>query len=117
MIGAAGTESSIRGGPHLDQDAKDELTASILQHVSELNRVKNATAEIPVGRGATKPAKLDIVETSLDKTSALLDRLQSTADGAIKLGGKAIAFSSTVGPLIAKVVPLVASARHLLGIP
>lgn len=102
-------KAEIDASPSLSNDQKEEAVGEILQHVNALKEVKAKTAELPAGKQA--PADIgSLVETTLDRTGGILDKLQNLAKTTGEVAG-------TVGEFGVKYGPLILSARHLFGLP
>lgn len=93
----------------LDEDQKDEVTMEVLQQVKDLKEVKKKAEETPVGKEAPKE-KAKLVGEYLDKTTTLMEKLK-------KMGEATAAATEQIVPYIVKALPLIASARHLFGLP
>ena len=101
-------KSQVEGIAQFDEDAKDQLVAEILQHVSELKQAKQDADQIEPGK--PQPAdRLQSVGKCLDKAGGLLDKIRG-------IGDTVSGIAESVMPMVAKALPIVASARHLLGI-
>jgi predicted phage gp36 major capsid-like protein len=102
-------KAQIEASPSLNDDQKEEAAGEILQHVKALKEVKEKTAALPAGKQA--PADVgSLVDTTLNPASGILDKLQSLAKTTGDVAGK-------VGEFAGKYGPLIASARHLFGLP
>jgi hypothetical protein len=102
-------KAEIEASRSLDQDKKDEVVSEILQEVNALKEVKEKTADLPTG----KPAPAEIatkVEGALDRAGGIIDKLKDLAT-------KTWEGAETVGKFVVKYGPLIASARHLFGLP
>lgn len=102
-------KASIDEHAALSTDEKEEMVAEIIKHVSALKEIKEKTATAPAGKAA--PAEIAVsVERTLDRAGGIIDKLQSVANNAAGV-------AETVGKFALKYGPLVASARHLFGLP
>jgi hypothetical protein len=102
-------KAEIEASASLDQDKKDEVVSDILEQVKALKEVKEKTADIPTGKPA--PAKIATeVEAALDRAGGIMDKLKDLAT-------KTWEGAETVGKFVVKYGPLIASARHLFGLP
>jgi hypothetical protein len=93
----------------LSADQKDDVVAEVLQHITALKNVQESTAALPAG----KPAPADIasvVESTLARTDGVLTKLHGIAE-------KTVGVAEIVGQFAARFGPLIASARHLFGLP
>jgi hypothetical protein len=108
----------IESAAHLDQDQKDDLSARILSQITDLKNAKENASRIPAGpaESSSEPART-AVEKSLETTTGILRNVQSVAEGINDVGDKAIKIGETIGPIVARLLPLIASARHLFGLP
>jgi len=108
----------IESAAHLDQDRKDDLSAAILSQITELKQAKENACRIPAGPAdsSSDPAR-SAVEKSLENTAGILRNIQSVADGINNVGDKTVKIGETIGPIVVRLLPLVASARHLFGLP
>lgn len=102
-------KAGIEGAEGLDADQKDEAAMAVLQLVNDLKTVKDEAHATPAGKEAPKDKKVAVADR-LDKTNAFLEKLK-------KLGETSAAIGQKVGPLLVKALPLLASARHLFGLP
>jgi len=102
-------KSAIDGVEDLDEDQKDDLTMDVLQQVKDLKKVKEEAEDTPVGEEAPKE-KAKLVGEYLDKTTTLMEKLK-------KMGEATAALAEKVAPAVIKALPLLASARHLFGLP
>ncbi len=93
----------------LDEDQKDEVTMEVLQQVKNLKEVKKEAEETPAGKEAPKE-KAKVMGEYLDKTTTLMEKLK-------KMGEATAAATEQLVPYIVKALPLLASARHLFGLP
>lgn len=102
-------KAQVETSTDLSADEKDELAGDILQHVQALKEVKETTA--PLTPGQKPPAELSKrVEAGLEKTSGILDKLETVAKKSVEL-------AANVGEFGAKYGPLILGARHLFGLP
>ena len=74
-----------------------------------LKKVKEEAEETPAGEEAPKD-KAKLVGKYLDKTTTLMEKLK-------KMGEATAALAEKVAPAVVKALPLLASARHLFGLP
>jgi hypothetical protein len=102
-------KAKIEASPSLSVDQKEEAAGEILQHVKALKEVKEKTAEVSVGKQAP-PEVVSVVESTLERASGVIERLQGIAK-------KTVGVAETVGEFAVKYGPLIASARHLFGLP
>lgn len=100
-------KAGVEAAGELGQDERDELVVEITQRVVELKVAKEQAAALPAG---SKPAAESAsgVKDSLDKAGMVLQKVGVLADRAAEVGGK-------LGPVLAKALPLLASARSVLG--
>ena len=96
-------------GPGLTQDAKDEIAAEVLQQVNTLKKAKDEAAGLPVAK-QPPPEKLQVIEQGLESTGTVLDKVTALCD-------KAAGFGEKIEPYVSKALPILVSARHLLGLP
>jgi len=102
-------KSQVESVEQFDQDAKEELVAEILRQVSELKKAKEDAEQLEPGR--SPPADtLKSVGDCLDKTGGLLDKFKG-------ISSAASGFATSMAPVIAKALPILATVRHLFGIP
>jgi hypothetical protein len=102
-------KAEIEANTLIDVDQKEEIAADILQQVKALKEVKEETENLPVGKQASGDVS-SVVETTLDRADTLINKLQSTAK-------KTVEVAETIGKFVVSYGPLIASARHLFGIP
>jgi hypothetical protein len=93
----------------LDEDAKDELSLDILQQLSELKNAMAQAEGLDVGR-APPSEQFESVTGCLDRTGLVLDKIKSLGENASEL-------AANVTPVLLRTLPLLASARHLIGLP
>jgi hypothetical protein len=106
-------KGQVENAPQLDQDAKDQLVVEILQQVSSLKQAREDAQQVepgPLTPGHAAAVQLESVGQCLDKAGGLLDKVKSLGEAAAGLAG-------SLAPVLARAVPIVLSARHLLGIP
>ncbi len=100
--------SQIAGIKQLDEDAREELEAEILQQVRALKDSKQQAEQIDVGQ----PPASDIIESvkaTLEGTAGFLVKIKN-------IGETVTEFASDVAPIVAKALPLLASATRLIGL-
>jgi hypothetical protein len=95
--------------PGLSQDAKDEIAAEVLQQVNVLKKAKDEAAGLPVAQ-QPRPETLQVIERGLESTRTVLDKVTTLCDKAVEIGEK-------IEPYVSKALPILLSARHLLGLP
>jgi hypothetical protein len=93
----------------LSQDAKDEIAAEVLQQVNALKIAKDEAAGLPVAHHPSRET-LQVIEQGLESTGTVLDKVTTLCDKAVGLGDK-------IEPYVSKALPIILSARHLLGLP
>ena len=102
-------KAEIEASASLDQDKKDEVVSDILEQIKSLKEVKEKTADLPTGESA--PAQIATeVEGALDRAGGIIDKLKDLAT-------KTWEGAEAVGKIAVKYGPLIASARHLFGLP
>lgn len=102
-------KSQIEGLEGFDEDDRDQIVMAIMQQVTALKEVQEEASGVPAGTEAPKD-KAEIVGDYLDKTATLMKKLQI-------MGEKTVEFAEKVAPVVAKSLPILASARHLFGLP
>lgn len=102
-------KAQIEAHPKLSVDEKEEATGELLQLSNALKEVKESTQSTPVGISAP-PEVGSAVESTLKRAGGILEQLQTIAK-------KSAGIAEIVGQYIGKYGPLVASARHLFGLP
>jgi len=95
-------KSQIAGIEQLDAAAKEDLELEILQLRKELAKTQKTAGELEAGMSPPKGI-IESVAQGLEKTGGLLDRIKGLGE--------------SVAPLLARALPLLASARQLIGIP
>jgi regulator of replication initiation timing len=95
-------KSQIAGIKQLDAAAKEDLELEILQLRKELENTQNAAGELEAGKSPPEGI-IESVTQGLEKTGGLLDRIKGLGE--------------SVAPLLTRALPLLASARHLIGLP
>ena len=95
--------------PGLSQDAKDEITAEVMQQVNVLKKAKDEAAGLPVAQEPA-PATLQVIQQGLESTSTVLDKVKTLCDKAVGIG-------ETIQPYVSAALPILVSARHLFGLP
>ena len=78
------------------------LEREILQQRKELEEAREAAGELEAGKSPPESI-IESVTQSLEKTDSLLGRIKELGE--------------SVAPLLARALPLLASARHLIGLP
>jgi hypothetical protein len=102
-------KASIDAHSAFGADEKEAMVGEIIQHIGALKEVKEKAAAAPAGKAA--PVEIAAtVERTLDRAGGIVDKLKSVAENAA-------AVAETVGKFAVKYGPLVASARHLFGLP
>jgi hypothetical protein len=102
-------QSKMAEAPGLSQDAKDEIAAEVLQQVNTLKKAKDEAAGLPVAQQPPRET-LQVIEHGLETTGTVLDRVTTLCDKAVGVGEK-------IEPYVSKALPVLLSARHLLGLP
>jgi hypothetical protein len=102
-------QAKVQESPGLDQDAKDEIAAEVAQQIGALKKTKDQASALTVA-APPPPETRKSIEGALQGTCTVLDKLKGVCDQAIDIGEK-------VAPYVIKALPIVASARHLFGIP
>jgi predicted phage gp36 major capsid-like protein len=100
--------TQLSGAVGLNEDAKDKAIDEINQHIKEANEVKEKAAALPVGQSAP--------HDTVSLITKYLDKAKGFVDGVTALGAKATDIATKVGPVIAKLTPILLSARHLIGL-
>ncbi len=100
--------SQIASIKQLDEDAKEELEAEILQQVKALKDSKQQAEQIDVGQPPASD-KIESVKATLEGTRSFLDKIKN-------IGETVTEFASDVAPIVAKALPLLASATRLIGL-
>jgi TolA-binding protein len=93
----------------VDDDEKDDLVMEIGQQVKDLKTVKEEAEETTAGEEAPKE-KAKLVGEYLDKTTTIMEKLK-------KMGEATAAATEKLAPYVVKALPLLASVRHLFGLP
>jgi hypothetical protein len=102
-------KTEIETSASLNQHKKDEVVSDILEQIKSLKEVKEKTADLPTGKSA--PAQIATeVEGALDRAGGIIDKLKDLAT-------KTWEGAETVGKIVVNYGPLIASARHLFGLP
>jgi hypothetical protein len=99
----------MQEAPGLSEDVKDEIAADVLQQIGALKKAKEEAAGLPVAQ-QPPPEKRKSIETSLQNTCTVLDKVKDVCDRAAGIAEK-------VAPYVGKALPIVLSARHLFGLP
>ena len=100
--------SQVAGIEQLDEDAKEELEAEILQQVKALKDSRQEAEQIEVGQPPASD-KIESVKATFEGAEAFLDRIK-------KIGETVTGFASEVVPIVAKALPLLASTKQLIGL-
>ncbi len=100
--------SEIDGVEGMGEDEKDDLVMEIGQLIKDLKTVKEEAEKTPAGEEAPKE-KATLVGEYLDKTTGIMEKLK-------KMGEATAAATEKLDPYVVKVLPLLASARHLFGL-
>ena len=102
-------KEKIRSSSELGVEEREAAEGEILRHVSALRDLKEKTADLPAGKSA--PAEIAaVVESTLERVGGIVDGLQRVAK-------KSLGIAESVGEFALKFGPLLASARHLFGLP
>ncbi len=101
-------KAEIETSEGIDEDEKDAIIMEVMQQVKTLKTAKDEAEQLSVQQEPSKE-KRDVIESSLNQTSSLLD-------SATKLVGNASNLADKVGPLIKQATPILASAWHLFGL-
>lgn len=94
----------------VDEDSKDEINLEIMQQINELKKVTEEVNKAKAGGNQIPKDKVETICKYLDSTSTVMDKLK-------KIGEKAGDFAEKVGPIFTKALPILLSARHLIGLP
>ncbi len=100
--------SQIAGVEQLDEDAKEELEAEILQQVQALKDSRQQAEQIDVGQPPAGDT-IELVKATLAETEGFLGKIT-------KIGETATEFSTDVAPIVARALPLLASATRFFGL-
>jgi len=91
----------------LPEDDKDKLNEVVAAQINALNAAK-ATASAVQSGSAPSEKEATSVTDSLDHATSFVDHLKSFAE-------KTISFGAIVAPIVAKLGPLIDSARSMFG--
>lgn len=101
--------SEIEALEGLDEDEKDDLVMEVGQQVKDLKTAKEEAEQTEAGKEVPKD-KAELMGEYLDKTTTLMEKLK-------KMGEATAATAEKLAPYVVKALPLLASARHLFGLP
>jgi len=101
--------SQVESIEQIDEDTKDRLVVELLQQVSELKQARRDAEQFQPGQSPSAE-RLRLVSLCLDKADKLFDKIKF-------IGNTATGIAERVVPIVAKTLPILASARNLIGIP
>lgn len=103
-----GLQGEIQTAPVVSDDDKDELATAVLQQIGALRTTKEEAAGVVVAEPPSKEKRNKIAQT-LQDTCAVLDRVRGVCDRTVEIADK-------VSPYVSKALPMVTTARELLGL-
>jgi hypothetical protein len=104
-----GLQAKMAEAPGLSEDAKEEIAAEVLRQVNVLKKTKDEAAGLPVAQ-PPPPGTLQVIQQGLESTGTVLDKVKILCDQAVGIGEK-------IEPYVSKALPILLSARHLVGLP
>ncbi len=93
----------------IDEDDKDELIMEAIVHVKALKKAKEEAAGIDPGQEPPE-SKMKTVDSCFEKVAEFITRVD-------EIGQKTADFAEGLAPIASRVLPLLAGARHLFGLP
>lgn len=92
----------------LPADDKDKLNEAVAAQLNTLNAVKATASAVPLGKAPDQKEATGVTE-SLEHATSFVDHLKSFAE-------KTIGFGAVVAPIVAKLGPLIDTARSMFGL-
>jgi len=102
-------KKEIENNKDIDEDEKDDLVMEIMSQIKALKTVNQDANDISPGT-EIEEEKSSIFEKKLNQTSQFMDHIEQFAN-------KTKSISEKIIPTVKQMLPILASARHLFGIP
>jgi hypothetical protein len=102
-------KTEVAGISELDIDLKEEIEAEVLEQIKELKEAKESAVELAVGETPSDDV-LDSINKSIENAGGVFSSIE-------QIGAGVTGLAKQVAPIIRKAIPMLASARHLIGLP
>jgi len=104
-------KSEIEDAEGIDEDEKDAIVMEVMQQIKALKTAKDEAGQLPAQQEPSQE-KRDAIEAPLNGVNSIVSKVSKVFDKAAEIGDKVKKINS-----LRLILPVLASARHLFGLP